>query len=209
MILGTSIYAETNDAMSKSQNFDSIFNDLSRLELKTERTILRSVCEDDLKSIFECRQSIKGALDPSICDVQNLEDVKKEFNVTKQFENMKIGLQFSIFKRDTGNYLGSINITSMWYQNNGFVKLNLGGDISQQYQNKGYMTEVLKYISDYLLATYSDVYRLEWGTLEGNISSEKCALSAGFEFEGTKRNDMFFNRHVWNFKVYSKIKNLF
>lgn len=83
----------------------------------------------------------------------------------------------------------------------------LGYYIAEEYWGKGIMTEAVKQICEYVFAK-SDMIRIYAEPFAYNIASCRVLEKAGFQYEGTLRNNAVKNGKVIDMKVYSKIKPL-
>ncbi len=83
----------------------------------------------------------------------------------------------------------------------------LGYYIAEEYWGKGIMTEAVKQICEYVFAK-SDMIRIYAEPFAYNIASCRVLEKAGFQYEGTLRNNAVKNGKVIDMKMYSKIKAL-
>ena len=83
----------------------------------------------------------------------------------------------------------------------------LGYYIAEEYWGKGIMTEAVKQICEYVF-TKSDIIRIYAEPFAYNIASCRVLEKAGFQYEGTLRNNAVKNGKVIDMKMYSKIKEL-
>ncbi len=83
----------------------------------------------------------------------------------------------------------------------------LGYYIAEEYWGKGIMTEAVKQICEYVFAG-SDIIRIYAEPFAYNAASCKVLEKAGFQYEGTLRNNAVKNGKVIDMKMYLKIKGL-
>lgn len=78
----------------------------------------------------------------------------------------------------------------------------LGYYIAEEYWGKGIMTEAIKQICQYVFQK-SDIIRIYAEPFAYNIASCKALEKAGFQYEGTLRNNAVKNGKVIDMKMYS------
>ena len=78
----------------------------------------------------------------------------------------------------------------------------LGYYIAEEYWGKGIMTEAIKQICQYVFRK-SDIIRIYAEPFAYNIASCKALEKAGFQYEGTLRNNAVKNGKVIDMKMYS------
>lgn len=83
----------------------------------------------------------------------------------------------------------------------------LGYYIAEEYWGKGIMTEAVRQICEYVFSK-SDIIRIFAEPFAYNIASCRVLEKAGFQCEGTLRNNAIKNEKVIDMKMYSKIKEL-
>lgn len=83
----------------------------------------------------------------------------------------------------------------------------LGYYIAEEYWGKGIMTEAVKQICEYVFSK-SDIIRIYAEPFAYNTASCRVLEKAGFQYEGTLRNNAVKNGKVIDMKMYSKIKEL-
>lgn len=81
----------------------------------------------------------------------------------------------------------------------------LGYYISEEYWGKGIMTEAVKQICEYVFSK-SDIIRIYAEPFAYNIASCRALEKAGFQYEGTLRNNAVKNGKVIDMKMYSILK---
>ena len=81
----------------------------------------------------------------------------------------------------------------------------LGYYIAEEYWGKGIMTEAVKQICEYVFGN-SDIIRIYAEPFAYNISSCRVLEKAGFQYEGTLRNNAVKNGKVIDMKMYSLLK---
>ncbi len=81
----------------------------------------------------------------------------------------------------------------------------LGYYIAEEYWGKGIMTEAVKQICKYVFEK-SDIIRIYAEPFAYNAASCRVLEKAGFQYEGTLRNNAIKNGKVINMKMYSLLK---
>lgn len=82
---------------------------------------------------------------------------------------------------------------------------DLGYQIIPEYQNKGYMTEALDKVINFLL-TEAEFYRISVYYRGNNVASKKVIEKCGLKYEGTFRSDYIKNGQFLDTHYYSIIK---
>lgn len=82
----------------------------------------------------------------------------------------------------------------------------LGYYLAEEYWGKGIMTEAVKQICKYVFRE-SDMIRIYAEPFAYNTASCKVLEKAGFQYEGTLRNNAVKNGKIIDMKMYSIIKN--
>lgn len=81
----------------------------------------------------------------------------------------------------------------------------LGYYIAEEYWGKGIMTEAVKQICEYVF-NKSDILRIYAEPFVHNVASCRVLEKAGFQYEGTLRNNAVKNDKVVDMKMYSLLK---
>lgn len=81
----------------------------------------------------------------------------------------------------------------------------LGYYISEKYWGKGITTEAVKQICEYVFS-HSDIIRIYAEPFAYNTASCRVLEKAGFQYEGTLRNNAVKNGKVIDMKMYSLLK---
>ena len=145
--------------------------------LETERLIIRRYKESDLDTLYEIITDKRLATFisfPELTKEEELFYIKKciyEADTSKE-EKWIIAL------KDNDTPVGTISVNEINKKNN---YCNIGYVIKYDYWNKGYATEALIAVSDYLLKSY---YLVECSCNELNKQSSKVMLKAGFTKDG-------------------------
>lgn len=81
----------------------------------------------------------------------------------------------------------------------------LGYYIAEEYWGRGIMTEAVKQICEYVFGN-SDIIRIYAEPFAYNTASCKVLEKAGFQYEGTLRNNAVKNSKIIDMKMYSLLK---
>ena len=93
-------------------------------------------------------------------------------------------LSWAIRESDDGRQIGDI----AWRPQRADVGFWLG----EPYRGRGYMTEALRGVVDWVFATWPEVHRIGWEAVTGNAASARVARACGFRFDGERLLDMPF-----------------
>lgn len=113
-------------------------------------------------------------------------------------------LRLHLFLKETGAFIGSSGLHRIDWS---IPKFEIGYWLDTKYEGRGYMTEAVKAISDFAFQELK-ARRLEIRCDEENIRSRAVAERAGFELEGTLRQDSVSidGSGLRNTCIYGKIK---
>lgn len=81
----------------------------------------------------------------------------------------------------------------------------LGYYIAEDFWGKGYMTEAVKQLCDYIF-TYTDIIRIFAEPFSYNIGSCRVLEKNGFQFEGTLHKNAIKSGKIIDMKLYAKLK---
>ena len=81
----------------------------------------------------------------------------------------------------------------------------LGYYIAEEYWDKGIMTEAVKKLCDYVFS-HTDIIRIFAEPFAYNSASCRVLEKAGFQYEGTLRNNAVKNGKVLDMKMYARLK---
>ena len=141
--------------------------------------------------------------------------------------NLRDGLPFPYTEKDAEEYIGAmlnadkndtfafavtadekvVGSIGAFRQNNIHrFTAELGYYLAEEYWGKGMMTEAVKQVCEYVF-TNSDIIRIFAEPFAYNTGSCRVLEKAGFEFEGTLRQNAVKNGKVLDMKMYSIIKS--
>ena len=87
-----------------------------------------------------------------------------------------------------------------------YCTAEIGYYIAEEYWGNGIMTKTIKEVCDYIF-NETDIIRIFAEPFSSNVASCKVLEKAGFEFEGTLRNNAIKNNKILDMKMYSIIKS--
>ena len=151
-------------------------------KLETERLILRRYNESDIDAFYEILHDDrlhKYILFPDLTVEQELEYIK---NCMKDVETDKCE-KWAIVLKENNETLGNISVNTVVKNHN---YCDVGYVIRYDYWGKGYASEALRAVSDYLLD--SGYYLVECTCNELNKQSSRVMENAGFRKDGTIPN---------------------
>ena len=151
-------------------------------KLETERLILRRYNESDLNAFYEILHDDRlheYIPFPDLTLEQELEYIR---NCMKDVETDKCE-KWAIVLKENNETLGNISVNTIVKKHN---YCDVGYVIRYDYWGKGYATEALKVVSDYLLD--SGYHLVECTCNELNKQSSRVMEKAGFKKDGTIPN---------------------
>jgi RimJ/RimL family protein N-acetyltransferase len=122
----------------------------------------------------------------------------------KVFENPSDIKPFIIEKKD-GSKIGFIAHFHVLHMGTGTKQLEVGYTLVPSERGKGYGTEALEIMVDYLFLS-RDVMRIQAQTDQRNVASQKILEKVGFKREGTLRNNFFMRGEWTDDYIYSIIR---
>jgi ribosomal-protein-alanine N-acetyltransferase len=157
---------------------------LGSINLETERLILRKLTINDVEDAFHNWMSdleIMWAWGVH----KTVEETKEKMEtLIKDYENMD-NYEWGIQLKENNEVIGSICALN----NNEKIKsCELGYQISKYHRNKGYATEALISVLEYLIKEIG-YNRIQGGHFSDNPASGKVMEKAGMKYEGTLRQN--------------------
>ena len=150
-------------------------------KLETERLILRRYNETDLDAFYEIihDERLQTYIPfPNLTREQELEYIKE---CMKNVETDRCE-KWAIVLKENNETIGNISVNTVVKKHN---YCDVGYVIRYKYQGKGYATEALTKVSDYLLEKY---YLVECTCNELNKQSSRVMEKAGFKKDGYIKN---------------------
>ncbi len=154
-------------------------------------------------------------------------DLAKTLSNKNILDNLRDGLPFPYTEKDAEDYISAMlaadknntfafavsvndkavgSISVFRQQNVHRLTAELGYYIAEEYWGKGIMTEAVKQICEYVF-TNSDIIRIFAEPFAYNKGSCRVLEKAGFEFEGTLRQNAVKNGKILDMKMYSRIRS--
>lgn len=117
------------------------------MTLETKRLIIRPITLDDKNEVFEYRSDketnkYQGWIPTNLSDVETF--IGK---ISKQIDEPETWFQFIILEKETQKIIGDLGIHFFDRENK---QTEIGCTLNKKFQNKGYATEAVKTIIDYL-----------------------------------------------------------
>lgn len=168
-----------------------------------------------------------------ICRIKKWElldaaDLAKALSNKKIQDNLRDGLPYPYTEKDGTEYISAmlsadenetfafaITIESKVVGSIGIFRqenihrqtAELGYYVAEEYWGQGIMTDAVNQICEYVFEN-SDIIRIYAELFAYNIASCRVLEKAGFQYEGTLRNNAVKNGKVIDMKMYSKLKEL-
>lgn len=162
------------------------------MKLETTRLLIRPISIDDRHSIFEYRSDAEankyqGWIPKTLNDVELF--IAK---VAKLFNEPETWFQMVMIEKETQKLIGDLGIHFFGSDNK---QVELGITLNKAFQNKGYATEALKAIIDYLFVNLKK-HRITASIDPGNTSSIRLVERLGFRKEAHFVESVYLNG-IW------------
>ena len=151
-------------------------------KLETERLILRRYNESDIDAFYEILHDDRLHKYISFPDLTVKQELEYIRNCMKDVETDKCE-KWAIVLKENNETLGNISVNTVVKKHN---YCDVGYVIRYDYWGKGYASEALTAVSDYLLD--SGYYLVECTCNELNKQSSRVMEKAGFKKDGTIPN---------------------
>ena len=156
--------------------------------IETERLLLRFVDVKDTHDIFTNINSDKEVLTYFIDRyLENEDDLHLEKRVKIYLEDERY--DFSIVLKETGEVIGTILQCSA--SSSMFNFSEVGYAIGKKHWNKGYTTEAMKAMIDFLFK--KGVHKVVSSYIVGNDASKRVMEKCGMIFEGYRKDDVYYH----------------
>lgn len=184
-------------------NKDKVFNQFPQIE--TERLILKEIKPEHDKELFHFFSDREVLRYYDINPLKDLEESKKLIDLfTKNFNN-EAGIRWGICLKEDGTIIGTCGYHN-WSK--GFLRAEVGYELSKEYWRKGIMSEVLKAIITYGF-NKMELNRIEALVEPKNIASKEILKKIGFKEEGLLREYAFFRNELVDLVMLSILKREF
>ena len=153
-------------------------------ELETERLLLRKIQPDDYVVAYKEWCSDPEQVKYTIHGIHKSEMVTKNVydKWIEEYNDPKT-LRWMIVLKDTNEQIGTIDINNTWSK---YGCVEPGYIIARKHWKKGYASEVLRRVIEYLL-TEQDFYLVEANHRSSNPASGRVMEKAGMKYDGTLR----------------------
>ncbi|SFC61204.1 GNAT family N-acetyltransferase [Pseudoalteromonas denitrificans] len=173
--------------------------------LTTSRLLLDEVTLVDTAEIYEIFSDSKVI---KYYDFEQFTDLKQAVELIEQDQkkyNNGSHLRWAVREKTSLKLIGSIGIK--W--NNDNHSATLGYEFNQSTWGKGFATEALKQVINYLLIIeeVKKINRLEAFTMQGNHASEKVLLKLGFKSEGLLRGYGYWKQQYHDLNIFSRLRS--
>lgn len=157
------------------------------MHLETERLLLRDITVDDKKAVFDYRSDADANKFQSWIPV-NLQDVENfiQRNI-KEFNQPESWYQVLITDKHANTVIGDIGIHFFGNEN---LQVELGITLDKNFQGKGYASEALEGIIDFLFNNLNK-HRIITSVDPDNLNSIKLMERLGFRKEGNFIKSLF------------------
>ena len=176
----------------------------NNIEINTERLLLRSLRENDVEAIYNYRSDsianqYQGWIPKTINDVNDF--IKNR--VSPVIDIVDTWYQFVIIKKDQNNLIGDIGVHFLDADKK---QVELGCTLDKDYQGKGYATEALREIINYLFQDL-EKRRIVTSIDPRNIKSIGLVERLCFKKEAHFRESLLINGEWVDDLVYAILKD--
>jgi RimJ/RimL family protein N-acetyltransferase len=159
------------------------------MKFETERLIIRPIKLDDKNEIFEYRSDsetnkYQGWIPKSIADVELFID-----GVSKQINEPETWFQFVILEKESKKVIGDLGVHFYGKENS---QVEIGCTINKTFQNKGYATESLQKMLEFLFKDLKK-HRVTASIDPHNEHSIRLVERVGFRKEAHFVESLFIN----------------
>lgn len=183
--------------------FTDLYRHLPRLE--TPRLVLRKATQDDVPDIFLYASDLQVTRYLRWGPHPNMDATRSHVDeVLRQYDRGEDGPWFIEYK-DTGTVLGHIHLMEIESRHR---KAQVGFVLSQDYWNRGMMTEALGKVLEFSF-THLGMNRIEGWCILQNRAGARVMEKNGMQKEGSLRDYLFQKDRFWDFSVYAMLRRDF
>lgn len=174
--------------------------------MESERLKLLPPSMNNQPQILAAIRNSKAELSEYLPWVGNALTVEGSVNDTKQaiknFENFEGELRFSIFVKESNEFVGAIGLI---IRDKSVPFFEIGYWLKSSSVGSGYVTEAVDILEKYAFQDLN-AKRVEINAAEGNLKSRAVAERCGYKYEGILQNHRRLpNGEISNTVVYAKI----
>lgn len=182
-------------------NLDILFNSMPILE--TERLTLRDIKESDIDSLFKIYSDSKVAEFDDFQPIQNKEQAISCCNYYKNQFHKKEEARWGIVCKKDNMLIGTYGISHFDQE----VRMcEIGYDMMRNQWNKGYMTEAIGKIVEFVFETLG-ANRIQADIDPRNPASSRVLEKNNFIREGFLRQNVFFKDQLWDSVIWAILKS--
>lgn len=182
---------------------EDLFKNLPQLE--TERLWLRKLSMHDAGDVFEYASVPEVSKYVTWMPHRTITDSKSFLKQVLYHYEQGVPSSWGIVLKENNKLIGTGGFIWWLVEHS---KAEVGYVISNQYWNKGYMTESLNEILRFGFEIMQ-LERIEARCFIENTASERVMQKCGMRFEGILRNSMYIKGEYRNFKLYSILRSEF
>jgi RimJ/RimL family protein N-acetyltransferase len=174
----------------------------NKIELRTDRLILRAIDKKDANAIFKYRSDeitnqYQGWIPKKLEDVYDfIKKIATEINIVDTW------FQLVIISRETGELIGDIGIHFLDIENK---QVEIGCTLGKSQHGKGYAIEALKQVMEFLF-NQLDKHRIIASIDPNNIQSVRLMERLGFRKEAHFKESISINGQWVDDIVYAILK---
>jgi len=170
--------------------------------LETKRLIIRPIKLDDKNEVFSYRSDretnkYQGWIPTTLSDVESFIG-----NISKQINEPGTWFQFIIIEKETQKIVGDLGIHFIDRENK---QAEIGCTLNKKFQNKGYATESVKRVIDYLFKELNK-HRIITSIDPENKNSIRLVERIGFRKEAHFVESLFINEKWVDDLIYAMIE---
>lgn len=170
--------------------------------LETKRLTIRPITLDDKNEIFEYRSDretnkYQGWIPTTVSDVETF--IGK---ISKQINEPETWFQFVIIEKETNKIVGDLGIHFFGSENK---QTEIGCTLNKDFQNKGYATESIKRVIDYLFKDLNK-HRIITSIDPENKNSIRLVERIGFRKEAHFVENLLINEKWVDDLIYALIE---
>lgn len=149
--------------------------------LETDRLVLRKITLDDKENVFDYFSDDEVTRYFGIENFTKLEEAENIINAFNEGFEKKQAIRWGITLKDTNELIGSIGFHNISKNNS---RVEVGYEITRKEWNKGYATEALRAVIEYLFNEIG-FNRIGATIRPENVASQQLVKKLGFQEEGT------------------------